>query len=64
MIPHNAVQQPVVQFGTAIHVKDFTGGTLNRFQKPLRAQNVSSPSCFGAFPSSLESAQAYSPEKR
>ncbi len=36
--PHNAVQQPVVEFGTAIHGKDFTGGALNRFQKPLHGQ--------------------------
>ena len=25
--------QPVIQFGTAIHGKGFSGGALNRFQK-------------------------------
>ena len=33
--PHNAVLQPVVQFGTAIHGKGLSGGALNCFQKLL-----------------------------
>jgi hypothetical protein len=53
MSPHNAVVQPVVEFGTAIHGKDFTGGALNRFQKPLHGQEFSSPSRFDTFPSSI-----------
>ena len=31
--PRNAVLQPVIQFGTAIHGKSFSGGALNRCQK-------------------------------
>ena len=37
MIPHNSVQQPVIQSGTAIHGKIFSGGALNRIQKLLHA---------------------------
>ena len=33
--PRNAVLQPVIQFGTAIHGKSFSGGALNRIQKLL-----------------------------
>ena len=40
--PHNTVQQPVIQFGTAIHGKDLSGGALNYVQKPLRAHECSS----------------------
>jgi hypothetical protein len=32
------VLQPVIQFGTAVHGKGLSGGTLNRVQEPLRAQ--------------------------
>jgi hypothetical protein len=32
------MQQPVIQLGTAIHGKVFSGGALNRFQKPLLVQ--------------------------
>jgi hypothetical protein len=35
------VLQPVIQirqFGTAIHGEGFSGGALNRVQKPLRVQ--------------------------
>ena len=38
--PRNAVQQPVVQFGTAIHGKSFSGGALNRVQKLLHVANL------------------------
>jgi hypothetical protein len=33
MSPHNVVMKAVVQFGTAIHGKRFSGCALNRFQK-------------------------------
>jgi hypothetical protein len=33
--PQDAVLQPVVQFGAAIHSKVFSGGALNRVQKLL-----------------------------
>jgi hypothetical protein len=33
------VLEPVIQFRTAIYGKEFTGGALNRLQKPLRAQS-------------------------
>ena len=36
--PHNAVLQPVIQFGTAIHGKSFSGGALNRVQKLLHVR--------------------------
>jgi hypothetical protein len=39
MSPHNAVLEPVIQFRTAIYGQEFTGGALNRLQKPLRAQS-------------------------
>ena len=42
--PRNAVQQPVIQFGTAIHGKSFSGGALNGFQKLLHAAHFVSPS--------------------
>jgi hypothetical protein len=32
------VLQPVVQSGTAIYSKSFSGGALNGVQKPLRVQ--------------------------
>ena len=38
--PRNAVLQPVIQFGTAIHGKGFSGGALNRFQKLLHVLNL------------------------
>ena len=38
--PHNAVLQPVVQFGTAIHGKSFSGGALNRVQKLLHVVDL------------------------
>ena len=41
--PRNAMLQPVIQFGTAIHGKSFSGGALNRFQKLLHVTH-SSPS--------------------
>jgi hypothetical protein len=34
------VQQPVIQLGTAIHGKSFSGGTLNRFQKLMHVVNL------------------------
>jgi len=37
------VLQPVIQFGTAIHGKSFSGGALNRTQKLMHVL-VSSPS--------------------
>ena len=37
--PRNAVLQPVIQFGTAIHGKSFSGGALNRIQKLLHVAN-------------------------
>jgi hypothetical protein len=33
------VKQPVIQLGTAIHGKSFSGGALNGVQKLLRAHN-------------------------
>jgi hypothetical protein len=38
------VLQPVIQLGTAIHGKGFSGGALNRVQKPVRLHKNSSPS--------------------
>ncbi len=38
--PHNAVLQPVVQLGTAIHGKGLSGGALNRVQKLLHVSNL------------------------
>ena len=38
--PRNAVLQPVIQFGTAIHGKSLSGGALNRFQKLVHAANL------------------------
>jgi hypothetical protein len=32
--------QPVIHFGAAIHGKGFSGGALNRIQKPLHAWNL------------------------
>jgi hypothetical protein len=32
------VLQPVIQPGTAIYGKNFSGGALNSMQKPLRVQ--------------------------
>jgi hypothetical protein len=37
------MQQPVIQFWTAIHGKGFSGGALNRFQKPMHVA-ITSPS--------------------
>ena len=37
--PRNAVLQPVVQFGTAIHGKGLSGGASNRFQKLVHVEN-------------------------
>jgi hypothetical protein len=39
--PQNAVLQPVIQLGTAIHGKSFSGGALNGVQKLLRVQKSS-----------------------
>jgi hypothetical protein len=33
------MQQPVIQFGTAIHGKSFSGGASNRFQKLMHVGN-------------------------
>jgi len=38
------VVQPVIQFGTAIHGKSFSGSGLNGAQKPQRVQKITSPS--------------------
>ena len=38
--PRNAVLQPVVQLGTAIHGKSFSGGALNGVQKLLHVANL------------------------
>ena len=40
IIPHDAVLQPVIQLGTAIHGKSFSGGALNRFQKLLHVAHL------------------------
>jgi hypothetical protein len=32
--------QPVIQLGTAIHGKSFSGGASNRFQKLLHVRNL------------------------
>jgi hypothetical protein len=34
------VQQPVIQFGTAIHGESFSGGALNRFQKLMQFADI------------------------
>src|SRR5208337_4872856 len=36
--PHYVVLQPVIQSGTAIYGKSFSGGALNGVQKSLRVQ--------------------------
>jgi hypothetical protein len=38
--PRNAVPQPVIQLGTAIHGKSFSGGALNRAQKLLHCVDI------------------------
>ena len=38
--PHDAMQQPVIQLGTAIHGKRFSGSTLNRVQKLLHDRTL------------------------
>ncbi len=53
------MQQPVVQFWTAIHGKNFSGGTLNRFQKLLHVGNILSV-LVGALPAKLCRVSAYS----
>jgi hypothetical protein len=35
--PRNAVQQPVIQFGSAVHGKSLSGSALNRFQKLMHS---------------------------
>ncbi len=37
--------QPVIQSATAIYGNGFSGGALNRVQKPVRVHKKSSPSC-------------------
>jgi hypothetical protein len=34
------VLQPVIQSGTAVYGKSFSGGALNGVQKPLRVQAI------------------------
>jgi hypothetical protein len=34
------MQQPVIQLGTAIHSKGFSGGALNRSQKLMHVSNL------------------------
>jgi hypothetical protein len=43
MSPRNAMQQAVIQFGTAIYGKSLSGSAPNGAQKPLQV-DVSSPS--------------------
>jgi len=38
------VVQPVIQAGTAIYGKGFSGGALNRVKKPVQMHKNSSPS--------------------